>query len=108
MKYHVTDFLPQGEILIQLGEEAAELSQAALKMRRVLDGKNPTPVGYAQAMRDLQEEIADVTLCINLLSGINCARINSIMAWKERRWISRLLEARRKDDARKGAHRNRG
>ena len=107
MKYHVTDFLPQDEILIQLAEEAAELSQAALKMRRVLDGKNPTPVGYAQALKDLNEEIADVTLCIDLIGCVNFSQVNSTRAWKLKRWISRLLEARRNEDARKSALRNR-
>ena len=32
--------------LEQLAEEAAELSQAALKLARVLRGENPTPVNY--------------------------------------------------------------
>ena len=36
--------LPKTEILAQLAEEAAELAQAALKLRRSLDGTNPTPV----------------------------------------------------------------
>ena len=35
--------LGEAEVLAQLAEECTELAQAALKMRRVLDGKNPTP-----------------------------------------------------------------
>lgn len=108
MKYHVTDFLPQSEILAQLAEESAELGQAALKMRRVLDGKNPTPVGYAQALKDLNEEIADVTLCIDLISCVNFNQVNATRSWKLKRWTSRLLESRRKEDARKRSLRNRG
>ena len=108
MKYHVTDFLPQDEILAQLAEEAAELYHASLKMRRVLNGKNPTPVGYAQALKALHDEIADVTLCIDLIGCINFSQVNTTRGWKLKRWISRLLEARRKEDARKGSRRNRG
>lgn len=39
----VLDYLPREEILAQLAEEASELAQAALKLRRALNGTNPTP-----------------------------------------------------------------
>lgn len=39
----VSDILPKTEILAQVAEEASELAQAALKLRRALDGTNPTP-----------------------------------------------------------------
>lgn len=35
--------LPKAEILAQLAEEASELAQAALKLRRAIDKENPTP-----------------------------------------------------------------
>ena len=35
----VSDILPKTEILAQLAEEASELAQAALKLRRALDKK---------------------------------------------------------------------
>ena len=107
MTYDVTDFLPQEELLAQLAEEAAELAHAALKLRRVMDGRNPTPVGYAQAMKDLHEEIADVTLCIDQISSVDFGKVNQIRKGKLGRWISRLLDARRKEDARKSALRPR-
>ena len=59
--------LPKTEILAQLGEEAAELAQAALKLRRALDGTNPTPVSEAEAWKALIEEFSDVALCCKLL-----------------------------------------
>ena len=40
----IKDYLPDAEIVAQLAEEASELTQAALKLRRVLDGTNPTLV----------------------------------------------------------------
>ena len=40
----IRDYLSDAEIVAQLAEEASELIQAALKLRRVLDGMNPTLV----------------------------------------------------------------
>ena len=37
----IRDYLSDAEIVAQLAEEASELTQAALKLRRVLDGTNP-------------------------------------------------------------------
>ena len=49
-------YLPETEVLAQLAEEAAELAQAALKLRRVLDGTNPTPLSESEARAALAEE----------------------------------------------------
>ncbi len=38
MSKKISDILPDTEILAQLAEEASELAQAALKLRRALDG----------------------------------------------------------------------
>lgn len=81
--------LPQSEILAQLAEEAAELSQAALKYRRALDGVNPTPVTIPEAMEHLREEIRDVMLCAEL---IGIVYDSNIMDSKCKRWGNRLLE----------------
>lgn len=43
MSKKVSDILPKTEILAQLAEEASELAQAALKLRRAINGKNTTP-----------------------------------------------------------------
>lgn len=40
----IRDYLSDAEIVAQLAEEASELTQTALKLRRVLDGTNPTLV----------------------------------------------------------------
>lgn len=81
--------LPRTELLAQLAEEAAELSQAALKFRRALDGLNPTPKTIAETALDLQEELSDVTLCAKLL---NLNPDTDVMEAKCKRWVSRLLE----------------
>ena len=79
--------LPKTEILAQLGEEAAELAQAALKLRRKLDGTNPTPVSEAEAWEAIIEELSDVALCCDLL---NIRPNYYTMQNKLRRWGKRL------------------
>lgn len=79
--------LSSAELLAQLAEEAAELSQAALKLRRALDGSNPTPKTVAEAALDLQEELSDVTLCAKLL---NLNPDTDVMEAKCKQWVNRL------------------
>ncbi len=43
MSKKVSDILPKDGNLGAVGREASELAQAALKLRRALDGTNPTP-----------------------------------------------------------------
>lgn len=44
----------------QLGEEASKLTQAALKVARILRDENPTPVDRNTALDNLEEEWQDV------------------------------------------------
>ena len=67
----VRDHLDQPELLVQLAEEATELAQAALKLRRAYTGVNPTPITAKDAYQGLLEEIADVSNCITAL-GFDC------------------------------------
>lgn len=78
--------LPKTEILAQLAEEAAELAQAALKLRRALDGTNPTPVSEAEAGAALIEELSDVALCCKLLDvrPSYYTMQNKLGRWKKR------------------------
>ena len=66
---YVVDRATESEVLAQLAEEAAELAQAALKLRRALGGPNPTRVSVEEARAALIEEAADVDLCMDLLEG---------------------------------------
>lgn len=79
------------ELLAGLAEEATELAQAALKMRRTLDGRNPTPVSTGDASRSLNEEFADVLLCAAVL-GFDREEIARIIREKAARWSTRLEE----------------
>ena len=79
------------ELLAGLAEEATELAQAALKLRRTLDGRNPTPVSTGDASRKLNEEFADVLLCAAVL-GFDREEIARILREKAARWSTRLEE----------------
>ena len=86
----MTDFLTQDELLAGLAEEASELAQAALKLRRVLNRKNPTPVRIQDALLAFDEEVADVELCLEQVALKDRERIREIRNRKLARWIERL------------------
>jgi len=87
----IRDQIPEAELFCQLAEEASELAQAALKMHRVLDGRNPTPVRLSEAWANLEEEVADVLLCLRVLD----IKTENHEYWvgmdeKLKRWVGRL------------------
>ena len=87
----IKQHLPQDELLAQLVEECAELSQAALKLRRALTGINPTPVTADEARKNLVEEAADVYNVLGLLlDAADNAEIYSIIRRKKEKWLNRL------------------
>lgn len=89
----IREHLDQAELLAQLAEEAAELAKAALKLRRVYTGVNPTPVTGKEAFQNLLEEMADVSVCIHALDfdrGENLSQVQRIMLSKTERWAARL------------------
>lgn len=100
MSKKVSDILPKTEILAQLAEEASELAQAALKLRRALDGTNPTPKSVEECKKAFEEEYADVAVCMNALDCMDDAafeRMQDIAYEKEARWLSRL-QAKEQDN----------
>lgn len=99
MNKKVSDILPKTEILAQLAEEASELAQAALKLRRALDGTNPTPKSVEECRKAFEEEYADVVNCIIALDLDDVAfeRMQKMQYEKEVRWLSRL-EAKEQSD----------
>lgn len=84
----IPDFLTSAEILAQTGEEAAELAQAALKLRRALTGENPTPKSIAECLDDLQEEFADVLVCIQAF----CDAYDKTGIFDSNEWIETALD----------------
>lgn len=96
---YIKSRLSEADLLCQLAEEAAELAQAALKLRRVLDGTNPTPVTEDAALASLCEEIADVNVALDVCFGklgLNWEDdVANIEEKKIVRWAARLREASR-------------
>ena len=97
MNRYIKSLLSGRDVLEALAEEAAELSQAALKMIRAcrLEGtNNVTPVTPEEATDNLLEEMADVELVMDVLSHYVCCgkALNNIKDEKRERWASRLKE----------------
>ena len=83
--------LAETERLLGLTEEALELALAALKLHRVIDGQNPTPVTYDQAISNLLEEYGDVTNCIEVLITPSQNKDAMQSRFEKRsRWVHRL------------------
>lgn len=95
----VSDILPKPEILGQLAEELAEASAAASKLRRKIDGKNPTPKTLEECWEDLKKEIGDVMNSIDALTEQDPQNYHEFMSEcgeyaepKMERWLCRLNE----------------
>lgn len=63
---YISKKVPEGALLCQIAEEAAELAKAALEYRRTLTEENPTPVQAVDALRHLLEEAAGVQLALDV------------------------------------------
>jgi NTP pyrophosphatase (non-canonical NTP hydrolase) len=91
----IMEYLGESEMLSQLAEECCELGQAALKLRRVLYKKNPTPNTEEEARRDLIEEAADVYNVLGFLLGVDeHIQAYNIIQKKKDRWLGRIEEAK--------------
>lgn len=89
--------LGANEVLLQLAEECAELSQACLKMVRA--NKGLTPKGIGECKDGLTEELSDVKMCMELVEslvpGIQ-ARQQFYREYKTERWHTRTFEGQDK------------
>lgn len=61
-------------------------------MARKIRNENPTPKSHTDCVANLQEEIADVELCISILPAAlnDPAEVGRTMTAKHRRWNERL------------------
>ena len=102
----ISDILPDTEILAQLAEEASELAQAALNLRRALDGTNPTPKSVEECEENLLEALADIKVAftVYLSDSKPCIKarvleeINKTAEIKLDWWLSRLEAKERLND----------
>lgn len=93
---YIMENVPTSAILCQLAEECSELSQAALKLVRVIDGVNPTTVSKQAAIDNLWEEVADVNVCLFCIRDFFDSRtFLNVERWKREkieRWAKRLAK----------------
>lgn len=85
------------ELLDQLTEECGELIQAAQKVRRSIKGT--TPVSSETALENLNEECADVSLCIDTLARlglVNGEKVQEIGRFKNGRWYLRVVKEKKR------------
>lgn len=89
---YVASHLSEEELLCQIAEEASELAQAALKLRRAITQHNPTPTSPETAFNGLYEEWGDLLNAINVyFTKLNIIPIGGNMD-KLERWANRLKE----------------
>lgn len=92
-KMNIPEKIGMPAVLEQCAEECTELAQACLKIARKMRQENPTPATMDILMKDFNEEIADVMVCLNVIvdSGfISNEAIDSVMMTKQNRWEERL------------------
>ena len=74
-----------------LAKAASRLAHSALKLRRTFTFENPTPITTEESMLKVQEEVADVLLCLDVLGiDVTDPNIDLIQEQKLVRWILRL------------------
>lgn len=98
--YDVVSDLPYRDLLEQLAEESAELSQAALKLIRASGmSQNPTPISEDKALDSLKEEATDVLIILVILG---LADQRAVHDWRKLvRWAERIQGANEKKGERK-------
>lgn len=88
------DRIGEPAMLEQLAEESTELAKAALKKARILWGENPTPKTLDEADYELDEEVTDVSLCLDELELTS----NWITAVKKKKRFEERWEKKMKSE----------
>lgn len=87
---YIRTWLSRRDLLEQLAEEAAEVSQAALKVIRAEGySDNCTPVQPIKAAMDLNEEIHDLVNVLHILGMETQLKTDD---YKLKRWAMRLKD----------------
>lgn len=94
-KEKIVEQYGQEYIFRQLAEESAELTQAALKMVRVM--RDETPLRWQEGQERLLEEIADVKIMLEMMENTTLTtearlQIERIYASKQKRMKERMIE----------------
>lgn len=94
---YIRDNLTEAEKWGQLAEEAAELSQAALKMQRLCMDTNKPRMEKGACIDAVIEEHADVALCFKVLAWQDKYAREQIMDEKANRWANHIADQKRKE-----------
>lgn len=92
----LASYIEKPALLELTAEECVELAHACLKLARVIRQENPTPVTSDEAIANIEEEIADVDICIDELIKsqiINVKNLLDVKHFKLERLGSRIKEA---------------
>lgn len=109
VKYIVEKSKPN-DILCQVAEEASELAQAALKLRRATGEGQFTPVTPEEARANFDEEFADIIVCMCVYGKQTYPNLDDhddwldricdeIVAKKLQRWSDRLHDMNKEEKA---------
>ena len=88
--------LPVEDLLLQLGEESGELSQATAKYIRKMRGNNPTPKSDSECFCAVLDEVVDVQVAIAVLLrglGVEQESLEPRRQRKLARWQERLSQS---------------
>lgn len=86
----IREQLPPADQFAQVAEEAVELAHATMKMQRILNGTNPTPVTEKEAMGKVMEEICDLYNALEVLKLDVSLKYEGIRKKKMARWVERI------------------
>lgn len=92
----LANYIGKPALLELTAEECVELAHACLKLARVIRQENPTPVTSDEAIANVEEEIADIDICIDELIKsqiINIKNLLDVKRFKMERLDSRIKEA---------------
>lgn len=92
----LANYIGKPALLELTAEECVELAHACLKLARVIRQENPTPVTSDEAIANVEEEIADIDICIDELIKsqiINIKNLLDVKRFKMERLDNRIKEA---------------
>lgn len=92
----LVDAIGKPALLEQTAEECTELAQACLKYARYLRGENKVHRPFANIQANFNEEIADVSVCIDELGKAGMLDLDEIERIKEYK-LKRMKERMAKD-----------
>ena len=95
MVAYICDHVSEPALFLQMAEEAAELSHAAMKMVRFINGDCPIGLSKEVIANHIAEEMGDVMNCIDVVTKANYIPPSEVLDSGEKkliRWVNRINE----------------